>query len=109
MGKNQFLFLFFIQIFFRSIKNEPNTTILEVHKSVELRTSTPCHVYELPANYQILNFEFQEHASIVKRIMISDRQFDHEDNCDNQTFSSCNPNSSYCLSRYLFVKPKFYQ
>jgi len=71
---------------------------LEVRNNVLLNTSSPCHIYELPANFQILNIEFIEFNSIIKRLMIADQPLSSQNTCDENSFSTCSSNSSYCLS-----------
>lgn len=70
---------------------------LEVRKNVLLNTSSPCHIFELPANFQILSLDFKEKHALMQRIMISDRALDNLEVCNQDAFSYCHVNASYCL------------
>ena len=100
----QIYFLAFFIVFLFSSSNSVliEKTVLSVRNLVLLNTTTPCHIYELPANFQTINIEIKEYHSLIKRLMISDRQMLSNESCNEESFSSCHPNSSYCLGMFNF-------
>lgn len=68
-------------------------------KTLQLTATKSCEIYEFPVNYQVITLDFTANSSIIRRIMLSDNPFDFQSVCNEQTFSSCFENSSYCLSK----------
>lgn len=79
-------------------------TSIPVSQTIVFYASSPCHIYELSTNYQILNLEIKNpFNSTIKSLMISDQPNLSLDKCEENELINCPSNASLCISNIIII------